>query len=164
MIDQLQKVVEECAQEPIIQNKDIPYQFRNAAIMEVCDQMIVSLKDQVSKGDIQQVVTLFRQSNAVKQNNPVVALMMSNVASCLTTKFGISPQVSQSVANSLVPAVMNQVISKANDPRNIDFDLQYMMRNITGNNTLDISGMANKIPKTTIGSISGAFGKLFGKK
>lgn len=162
-MDQFQKVVEECAKQPIVENNAIPDQLNNAAIREACDQIFSCLRDKVKKGDIQEVVTLF-QSNSVKQNDPVVATMMSCVASGLTTKFNILPPVAQSVANSLVPAVLNQVINKTKDPRNIDFDLQQMVRGMAGNSTLDISDMVNKAPKTTIGSIGGVFGKLFGNK
>lgn len=164
MMNQLQKIVEECAQEQIIQNKAIPDQLNNAAIREVCDQMFTCLKDQVTKGAMQEVVTLFQKNSMVKQNNPLVATMTSCVASSLTSKFSITPQVSQSVANNLVPTVLNQVIARTNDPRNIDFDLQQMMRGMTGNSSLDISQMLNQAPKTTVGSVSGVFGKIFGKQ
>ena len=158
----MQKVVEECAQQVIIQNKAIPNQLNSAAIREVSEQVFACLKDQVEKGEMQEVVSLF-QSSAIKPNNPVVATMTSCVASCLTTKFNIPVQDSQTVANSLVPAVMSEVISKTNDPRNVDFDLQQMMRGMTGDSSLDISEMISNAPRTTIGSIRDVFGKLFGK-
>ena len=161
MLDQLLKLVEQSAQAPIVQNKDIPDQLNNAAIKEVTNQILTSLKGQVGQGNIQQVISLFQSNNAGRQTNPVVATIISSVASSLTTKFNISTQVAQSVANNLVPAVINQVIQKTNDPKDIDFDLQQMMRGMSGNNSLDISSFTIKSNQQSTGSITEIFGKLF---
>ena len=163
MLDQLLKLVEQSAQAPIVQNKDIPDQLNNAAIKEVTNQILTSLKGQVGQGNIQQVISLFQSNNAGRQTNPVVATIISSVASSLTTKFNISTQVAQSVANNLVPAVINQVIQKTNDPKDIDFDLQQMMRGMSGNNSLDISSFTSKSNQQSTGSITEIFGKLFRK-
>ena len=164
MLDSLAKVVEDSAQQAIVQNKAIPDQFNNAAIKEVTNQIISTLKGQVAQGNIQQVVTMF-QPGAAKTlgTNTIVASIISSVTGSLQSKFGISPEIAQSVANNVVPSVITQVIRKANDPQDIDFDLQQMMRGMTGNNSLDISGMLGQGPKGALGSIGNVFGKLFGK-
>jgi hypothetical protein len=82
------------------------------------------------------------------------------VTSSLTTKFGIAGPAAQSIASELVPNVIGQVIRKANYPKDIDFDLQQMMRTMSGNNSLDITGMTGQGPKGIVGNV---FGKLFGK-
>lgn len=164
MLDQLLKLVEQSAQQPIVQNKDIPDQFNNAAIKEVTNQILTNLKGQVAQGNMQQIVTLFQGgAGRTLGSNPMINSMVTSVTSSLTTKFGISDQVAQSIANNLVPTVIGQVIKKANDPHDIDFDLQQMMRSMTGNSGLDISGMLGQNPKGAIGSIGNVFGKLFGK-
>jgi len=56
--------------------------------------------------------------------------------------------------------VMTQVIKKTNDPRDIDFDLQQMLRGMSGNNQLDISSMIPQQQKSTLASV---FSKLFRK-
>ena len=164
MIEPLSKLVEESAQQTIVQNKAIPDQFNNAAIKEVTNQIFTSLKGQVSQGNMQQVIAMF-QTNAGRTMgaNPVVTTIISSVTTSLQSKFGISPEVAQSVANGLVPQVMSQVIRKANDPHDIEFDLQQMMRGMTGNTSLDISGMIGQQPKGALGTIGNVFGKLFGK-
>jgi len=164
MLEPLSKLVEESAQQAIVQNKAIPDQFNNAAIKEVTNQIFTSLKGQVSQGNMQQVIAMF-QTNAGRTMgaNPVVTTIISSVTTSLQSKFGISPEVAQSVANGLVPQVMSQVIRKANDPHDIEFDLQQMMRGMTGNTSLDISGMIGQQPKGALGTIGNVFGKLFGK-
>jgi hypothetical protein len=164
MLDQLMKLVEQSAQQPIVQNKAIPDQFNNAAIKEVTNQIINSLKSQVDQGNVQQIVAMF-QGGVGKSigSHPVVNNIVTSVAGSLTTKFNLPPQVAQSVATSLVPNVIGQVIRKANDPRDIDFDLQQMMRGMSGNQSLDISGMIGQVPKGSLGNVGNIIGKLFGK-
>ena len=161
MLDQLLHLVEQSAREQIVENKAIPDQFNHAAIREVTNQIISNLKGQVAAGNMQQVIAMF-QSGGGKSlaANPVVSTIVTSVTASLATRFNLPPQVAQTVANNLVPPVINQVIRKANDPRDIDFDLQQMMRSMTGNNALDITSMLGATPKGPIGNI---FGKLFGK-
>ena len=160
MLEQLLKLVEQNAKQPIIENKALPDQFNNAAIKEVTNQIFNTLKGQATQGNMQQVVSMFQASGRSSGTNPLVSAMMSSVTSSLTSKFGIAQEVAQSIASNLVPTVVNQIIKKANDPRDIDFDVQQMMRSMTGNNSLDISGMMGQAPKGGIGNV---FGKLFGK-
>ena len=165
MLEQLLKLVEQNAKQPIIENKALPDQFNNAAIKEVTNQIFNIMKSQVAQGNMAQIVSMF-QTGAGRSSvggNPVVAVMISSVTNSLTSKFGIQGEVAQGIASSIVPTVIGQVIKKANDPHDIDFDLQQMMRGMSGNNTLDISGMIGQSPKGAIGSIGNVFGKLFGK-
>ncbi len=164
MLDQLLKLVEQNAQQPIIQNKALPDQFNNAAIKEVTNQILLNLKGQVAQGNLPQIVALFKNGGGRALGaNPVVNNIISSVTSGLTSKFGITDQAAQSVATTLVPNVIGQVIKKANDPQDIEFDLQQMMRSMSGNNTLDISALMGQSSKGAIGSLGNVFGKLFGK-
>lgn len=164
MLEQLLKLVEQNAEQQIVQNKAIPDQFNNAAIKEVTNQIFNNLKGQVAGGNMQQIVFMFQnERNRAVNTNPVVSTMISSVSTSLNSKFGISSEVAESVAASLVPQVMSQIIRKANDPHDIDFDLQQMMRGMTGNTSLDISTMIGQQQKSGIGNIGNIFGKLFGK-
>lgn len=165
MLDQLLKIVEQNAQESIVQNKAIPDQFNNAAIKDVTSQIISSLKGQVGQGNIQQIVSMFQTGTGRSiGNHPVVGSLVASVAASLSTKFNIPGQVAQSVASSLVPNVMSQLIQKTNDPKDIDFDLQQMMRGMTGNQSLDISAIMGQAPKGALGNVGNIIGKLFGGK
>lgn len=162
MLDQLLKLVEQNAQKAILDNRAIPDQLNNAAIKEVTNQIFNGLKGEVTQGHMDQVVTLF-QTGMTKSQSPVITAIVETVTRNLASKFNLAPEVARGVAGQIVPQVMAQVIKKTNDPRDVDFDLQHMLRGMSGDNKLDISSM---IPssKTTVGSISGVFNKLFGKK
>lgn len=163
MLDQLMKLVEQSAQQSIMENKAIPDQLNNAAIKEVTNQIYNGLQGQVTGGNMQQVINLFHANPNNKQPSPVMTSIQETVTSSLSSKFNISPEVARAVAQQIVPQVMNQVIKKTNDPRDIDFDLQQMLRRLSGNNQLDISSMIPAEQKTTLGSITSVFNKLFKK-
>lgn len=163
MLDQLLKLVEQSAQQPIVQNKAIPDQFNNAAIKDVTQQILSTLKAEIANGNMQQIVGLFQSGGKSLNAHPVIGNINQSVVNSLVTKFGLNASLAQQVASEVVPGVIGQVIRKANDPKDIDFDLQQMMRTMSGNNTLDISGMLGQQPKGAIGSIGNVFGKLFGK-
>lgn len=162
MLDQLLKLVEQNARQSILENRAIPDQLNNAAIKEVTNQIFNGIKGEVTQGHMDQVISLF-QAGVTKQQNPVLTAIVDNVTRNLVSKFNLAPEVARGVADQIVPQVMAQVIKKTNDPRDIDFDLQQMLRGMSGNSQLDISSMLPPT-KTTIGSISGVFNKLFGKK
>lgn len=156
------KIVEQNARQSILENKAIPDQLNNAAIKEVTNQIYNGLKGQVSAGNLQEVINLFH-SGVGKQASPVISSILETVANNLSSKFYISQDVARSVATQIVPLVMSQVIKKTNDPRDIDFDLQRMMRSMSGDNQLDISSLIPAEQKTGLRSISEVFGKLFKK-
>lgn len=162
MLDQLLRLVEQNAKEAIVDNKAIPDQLNNAAIKEITNQIFNGIKGQVSRGNMDQVISLF-QTGMGKAPSPVISSIMETVTSSLTSKFNIPQDVAKGVADQIVPTVMSHVIKRTKDPRDIEFDLQQMLRGMSGDNKLDISGMIAASPKTTIGSIGQVFGKLFRK-
>jgi hypothetical protein len=155
------KVVEHNAKTSIVDNKVIPDQLNNAAIKEVTNQIYNSLQLQVNKGKMDEVIAIF--FNQGKTQSPIVNSVAEAVTSSLSAKFNITPDNARTVANQIVPAVINEMIEKARNPRDIDFDVQQIMRRLTGNNTLDIS---EKIPKEAtkrFGNLGEIVGKFFGK-
>jgi hypothetical protein len=121
----------------------------------------------VKQGNLQQVVSMFQgsQSSNSLTSNPLVGSLVSNVAGSLASKFGVSPQVAQGIATSLLPTVMNQFVKKTNNPRDTDFDLQNMMRGFTGNNNFDVGSVVGQLASSpqAKGMLGGMLGKLFGK-
>jgi len=163
MFEPLFKIVEQNAQKSIIQNTSIPDQLNNAAIKEVTNQIFTNLKGQVAQGNVQQVISMFKTNSKGMQSNPIVSAIITSVAESLAAKFAIQQSVAESVAAAMVPTVMNEVVRKANDPRDIEFDLQQMMRGMTGNSALDISTLMPEPQRSTIGKMGDMLGKLFGK-
>jgi Bacterial protein of unknown function (DUF937) len=171
MLDQLIKLVEQNAGDAIVKNPAIPNQFNNAAIQEVAGSILNTLKGQVAQGNMQQVVSMFQggASQSALANNPLVNQMISSVAANFASKFGISPSQAQSIISSLLPTVMNQVISKTNDPKDNSFDLTNMVKTMSGNNNIDVASIVGQLAggdakSNPLGALGGLAGKFFGKK
>lgn len=169
MLDQLIKLVEQHSQKDIVQNTAIPDKHNQAAISDVASQIFNGLQGQVKEGNLQQVVSLFQgdaTANAIS-GNPMVSAIVKNVAGSLASKFGVSPQQAENIANSLLPQVMNQFVQKTNNPNDRDFDLQDMMRGFTGNSNFDVGSIlgqlgGNNQAKGGLGNVGNVLGKLFG--
>ncbi|MFZ5999303.1 MAG: hypothetical protein ACOYW3_02260 [Bacteroidota bacterium] len=160
MLDQLIKLVEQNAGKDIIQNKAIPDQHNQAAIKAVAEQIFNGLKSQASAGNIQQIASMLQGGKALG-NNPIVNQLITSAANTVATKFGVSPQVAQNMAKSLLPTVMNQLITKTNDPKDNSFDLGGIMKTVTGNNSFDVGSI---LGKTASGGLGDMLGGMFGKK
>ncbi len=165
MLDQLLKLVEQNAGDAIVNNQAIPNQFNNAAVKEVASHIFNGLQGQVAQGNMQQVLSMFQgQSASSFANNSMVLGMITQVAGSFAQKFGISPQVAQGIATNLLPQVMNQFVTKTNDPNDSDFDLQDMMRGFSGNQGLDIGNILGQVTGgKSSGGIGDVLGNLFGK-
>ncbi len=159
MLDQLIKLVEQNAGKAIVTNKAIPDQHNQAAIKTVAEQIFNGLKGHASQGNLQQLAGMF-QGGGNASSNPIVTQLISSVAGSVASKFGISSQAAQSMAASLLPTVMNQLVKKTNDPKDNSFDLGGIMKSVTGNNSFDLGSLMGG----KSGGLGGMLGGLLGKK
>ena len=133
MIDQLIKLVQANAGDAIVNNQAIPNQQNDAAIETVARQIMGGLQQRAAQGDVSQVTSLFNGADlSAMGGNSMVGSLISNVAGEFAGRFGVSPQIAQSIASGLIPTVMNQFVNKTNDPNDKDFDLQDMLKGFTG--------------------------------
>lgn len=165
MFDQLMDLVKQHAGDAIVNNNAIPNMHNNAAIQDVTEQIFSGLKNQVSQGNFQQVISMFQGNTSSIGSHPIVTQIISSVAISVASKFGISQQAAQNMATSLVPSVMQKFITKTNDPTDTSFNLQGMLSTFGGNN-VDIGGILNKFGVNTqqsegLGDIGNLLGKLF---
>jgi S-formylglutathione hydrolase FrmB len=168
MLDQLMKLVEQNAGEAIIKNKAIPDQHNSAAIQTVAQQIFSGLQSQASQGNLTQIAGLFQGGTSNLGNNPIVSQLVSSVAGSVASKFGISQQAAQSMAASLLPTVMNQLVKKTNDPKDNSFDLTNIMKGVSGNSNLDVASIIGQVAgaggKSPLGGLGGMLSGMFGKK
>lgn len=161
MLDQLIKLVQQNADDSIVKNQAVPNQFNSAAIQDVAAQIMNGLQGQASQGNVQQIAGMFKGGGSLA-NNPMVSQIISSITGNLASKFGVSPQAAAGIANSLIPTVLNQFVNKTNDPNDNDFDLQDILKNVTGK-----SNVGDMLSQFTGGSnkqgvnVSDALGSLF---
>lgn len=160
MLQQLTQLVEQYAGQAIVNNPAIPNQHNGAAIQEVAQQIFNGLQQHAASGNLSQLTSLFQSGSSVS-NHPIVTQLISSVASGVASRFGISSGAAQSMASSLLPTVMSQLVSRTNNPNDSSFDLSNMMQTFTGNSNFDVSSMLNQITGNS-GGLGGMLGKLFG--
>jgi hypothetical protein len=134
MLEQLIKLVQQNSGDDIVKNPEVPNEFNNAATQDVAKQILNGLQSQASKGNMQDIMLMFQGSPASIVGNPVVSQLISSATRSLSTRFGVSPQAASKITNSLIPVVINQFVNKTNDPDDSDFDLQDVVKNVTGKN------------------------------
>lgn len=159
MLDQLVNLVRQNAQESIVKNPAVPNEANDDAIQDVATQIFNGLKGQAGKGNIQDLIGMFQGGQSSIEGNPVTSSIISSITGNLASKFGISPQVAAGIASSLIPMVMNQLVKKTNDPDDNDFDLQDVVKSITGNS--NVGDILSQFAGGKGGSAASVLGGLF---
>jgi uncharacterized protein YidB (DUF937 family) len=139
MFENLLQLVKDNAGDAIVNNPAIPNEHNDAAISTAAGGIMDQLKGLASSGNLSQITSLFGQGNDVS-SNPVVSNISSSVAGNLMSKFGINSDQANGVVQSLIPTVMNKLVSKTNDPSDNSFDLQGIMGSLSSGSMDGIMG------------------------
>ena len=175
MFENLLELVKSNAGDAVINNAPVPNEHNDAVINHASNSIMDSLKSQLAGGNFADVLSTLGGKTGLT-NNPVVSNIMSSVSSSLMSKFGLSSSAASSVSSGLVPNVMNQLVSKTNNPNDTSFDLGGIFNSLTGGKTqgMDLSNLlsgggnlqdiAGKITNgASAGGIGGMISNLFGK-
>lgn len=160
MLDQLVNLVRQNAEETIVKNPAVPNEANDDAIKDVASEIFNGLKGQASQGNLQDLMGMLQGGGqSAVQGNPLTSSLVSNVTSKLAAKFGISPQVASGIASSLIPMVMKQFVDKTNDPNDKDFELQDVVKSVTGNS--NVGDILSQFTGSKQGSGASVLGNLF---
>ncbi len=175
MFENLLELVKSNAGEAIINNTAVPNEKNDAVVSHTSNSIMDSLKSQLGSGNLSDVLSTLGGKSGLT-NNPVVGNIISSVSTSLMSKFGMSADAANSVTSGLIPKVMDQLVTKTNDPNDSSFDLGGILNSLTGGKTsgMDLSGIlngngnvkdiANKISGgENSGGIGGMLGSTFGK-
>jgi Bacterial protein of unknown function (DUF937) len=130
MLNNLINLVKEHAGEAIINNPAIDNKHNNAAIETTASSIMEGLKGQMGSGGAAGLTSLF--TGGAGANSGIMQNITKLVTSNLASKFGISGAAAGSIANSLIPTVMNNLVKKTNDPKDKSFDLQGIIGSLGG--------------------------------
>lgn len=136
MLEELFNLVRGTATESVVNNTDVPNEHNDAVIAEATNTVASGLRNMVAGGGLQNILSLFgnggQQQSSSLLNNPIVNMMIGHFSGKLTNKFNLSGSQASSVANSLIPNVLNNLINKTNDPNNNSFSIEGLLNSITG--------------------------------
>ncbi|MDX2172714.1 MAG: hypothetical protein SFY56_06295 [Bacteroidota bacterium] len=137
MFDNLLNLVKEHAGDAIINNNSIPNEKNDEAIHSTTTSIVNTLKSQVSGGNLNSVMDMFKSGNTTTVSNS----LNTNVAGDLMKKFNLDQSAANNIVSSLLPNVMDSFVKKTNDPNDKSFDLKDVMSSLGGSNML--SGLTN---------------------
>ena len=165
MFEQLLDLVKKNAQDLVVNNAQIPNHQNDAVIAETTNVIKNVLSNAVRSGNLQDVMGMFGNSQNLA-NNPLVATIVSQLITNLSTKFGINAATAQSVAGNLIPQILSQFTNKTNDPNNSSFNINDIMGQLSGGKTsgIDFSSVVSQMQSGKGFNIAGLAGQLLGQK
>lgn len=139
MLEQLLSLVQENAQEAVINNPAVPNTQNNEVMQTLVSSISGGLQQQVQEGNVQELLGLFsgqslQGANALS-NNPVVSQITQTAINAIMEKFGMSSGVAGGIVASVLPGVISSIISKVSNPNDSSMDLGSVIGNLTGNST-----------------------------
>ncbi|GEM_PF-112316 len=146
MLDQIAQLVKEFGKDTVVENQEVPNENNNAILAEATKTVSSGLQNILAGGGLQNILEMFTGGgNNQQQNNggsgiagllknPIVSMMIGHFISKLTTKFNMAPAQASSVANNLIPNVLESLVSRTtnNAPENDAFDLNDLIGSLTG--------------------------------
>jgi hypothetical protein len=129
MLENLNQLVKENAQEAIVNNNEVPNEKNEAAIQAASGSIFDALKQQMASGNVSQLADTFKSGDA--GNSPVVQQASTNFTDKLAG-MGINLQSAKSIAASIIPGVFSKFIKKTNDPNDSSFDIKDVLGKIAG--------------------------------
>lgn len=145
MLENLIQLVKEHATESIINNPAIDNANNEAAISTTANSIVASLKSQASNGNLQEILQMFQ--GGTQSKNAISSIIESDAVAQLASKFGLDTTQATNMVQTMLPGILNSLVSKTNDSADSSFDLQDIVSKIGGD----------------AGGIGGVIGKLFGK-
>lgn len=148
MLDQLIGLVKQFAGDAIVNNPEIPNEKNEEAMAEASSTVVNGLQNVLSGGGLQSILNLFSQGGnkgggaSGLMQNPIVNMMVGYFTKKLMSKVGVNSSAASNVAASLIPNVLNSLISKTQDPNDNSIDLNSIIRSLTGGNVETVAPQA----------------------
>lgn len=147
MLEQLLNMVKEQAGTAIIQNPDIPNERNDEAVADVTSNIAGGLQQALAGGQFNDVLSLLGGRGGDLQNNPLANQLSGNAIESLMNKFNLNQGQAGNVVSNLLPGVLQNLISKTNDPSDNSIDLQGIFNSLTGGKTggLDLRELLGRV-------------------
>jgi len=160
MLENLLDLIKQNAGEAIINNPAIPNEHNDAAIATAGSSIVDSLKKMISGGNVQDVIGLFNHQGGNIANTPAAQQISGGLVQSLMAKFGIGQSAAGGIASSLLPSVLQSLVSKTNDPNDNSFDIKSIVGHLAGGQGqaggMDIQSLIGQFTGGGAGANSGA--------
>ncbi|MFN0255328.1 hypothetical protein [Pedobacter ureilyticus] len=130
MLENLEQLVRENAQDVIVNNSAVPNEQNEAAIQAASSSIFDTLKEQLGSGNVAQIAEIFNKGEA-SDSNPVVQQASASLTGKLSA-FGINADTAKSIGASLIPMILGKLANKTNDPNDGSFNIQDVLGKLAG--------------------------------
>ena len=144
MFDQLFQLIKDHTSDALSSNPDITSDQKDIASQEATSSILETLKEKVSQGDLSGITSFFNAETS--SGSPIAGAAIENLTGRLSEKLGISTEQAQSVAETLMPGILEKFVAKANDPNDSTFNLENMVSQFTGS-SLNLGGILGTLGK-----------------
>lgn len=142
MFEKLFILVKNNAGKAFLDNPGIPAMYHDSMINEASSSIIEVLKNQMETGRLNDLVRYFQFAGI--SGNSLVLSMVNKFANKLNNFYGLDPKSALSLANSLIPPVMQELVKQIKTEQNKEFTLTNLLSKLNGNRA-DLSGLVNKM-------------------
>lgn len=111
MVEQITKLIEQVSAKEI-SGSAISGDLVNAVTQETGASIITGFKESISSGNIGGLTSLLSGGVSNLTENPMVSGMIGNLITGLTDKIGLPENVATNFADSVVPSVIEMLVSK----------------------------------------------------
>jgi hypothetical protein len=136
MLEELFNLVKGNAQDAVINNPVVPNEQNDAVVASATHSVAEELQGTLAAGGLQNVLSMFggagSNGGSSLLNNPIVSAIISNFTNKLTNNHGIAGDQASSIAGSLIPGVLSNLISRTNNPSDKGFDINSIIGSLTG--------------------------------
>jgi hypothetical protein len=129
MFNQLMELVRESGQQAVVENPAVPNEQNEAVMQEASASIYRGLQDTAQTGGPGALKNLFQSLQNGDTNNPGVQQVADHFSGNLMQKFGMNSGAAKSLAASLIPMVLGQLMNRS---RNADDSSGFSIGNILG--------------------------------
>ncbi len=145
MLEELFNLVRESSHDAVVNNPDVPNEHNDEVVAEATNTVASGLRNMIAGGGLKSIISLFQNKDGQSKDggsslldNPLVSMMIGHFAGKLSTKYNMDESKANSVASSLIPNVLANLVSKSNDPADNGFSLEKLLNSITGGKTTEL--------------------------
>ncbi len=141
MIENLNELVRSQVQEAVVNNNEIPNEHNEAVIQAASSSIFDSLKDQLSPGNIGNLINIFKGQNP--EGHPVAEQASGSFVDKLQA-LGINTDTAKGIAAQIIPAIIGKFTQKTADPNDHSFNFQEVLGKLAGGSDgkFDLSDLA----------------------
>lgn len=147
MLENLNQLVKENVQDAIVNNSDVPNEKNEEAISAASGSIVDALKQQLSSGNIGNLLDAFKGGNA--EGSTVAQQAASGFTEKLAA-MGINMDAAKNIAASVIPSIIGKLVNKTNDPNDSSFNIQDVIAKVSGpDGKFDLSDVTRMFTEKT---------------